>query len=233
MKNRGLIVTTAAIALAIIGCARESSQPDSTETAATARPMPKPKPTSTTAAATRPASLAGMPGPLTPEPGFQHGRRLEQKAPVVNLKHTGTIGEVLEGDVYSFKLLSLGPCGEQPDPKMAKVDARRVVAAEVEITAKQELNVSPRDVVIGVGGVSFAGSVDQKRTIEGCTPLLKFSRLPSKQVAKGFVLFDVPVTGPGSDLAAMGLRYQPTRFGGAGSVLIPSLATAAKPRGGR
>jgi hypothetical protein len=229
MKNRGLIVTTAALALATIGCARESSQQNSTETAAPARPMPKPTPASTTAAATRPASLAGMPGPLTPEPGFQHGAPLEQKAPVVNLKHTGTLGEVLEGDVYYFKLLSIRPCGEQPDPKTAKVDARRVVAAEVEVTAKEELNVSPRDVVIGVGGIRFNGSVDQQRTIEGCTPLLKFSRLPSKQVAKGFVLFDVPVTGPGSDLTEMGLMYQPTRFGGSGRVLIPSLATAAKP----
>ena len=144
----------------------------------------------------------------------------------MSVKHTGKLGELLEGDVYYFKLSSIRPCGEQPDPKTAKPNARRVVAAEVEITAKEELNVSPRDVTIGVGGIVFNGSVDRKRTIEGCSPLLEISRLRSKQAAKGYVLFDIPVTGPGSDLGEMGLIYQPTRFGGAGRVLVQSLSSA-------
>lgn len=224
--NANLIATFVMSALMTSGCAREPSKPDSTGPAATTRPTAKPKPASTTPAATQPASLAGMPGPLTPEPGFHHGKPAEPKAPV-NVKHTGKVGELLDGDVYSFKLLSIGPCGEQPDPKTAKPAARRVVAAEVEITAKEELNVSPRDVAVGVGGILFNGSVDQKRVLEGCAPLLKFSVLRPKQVAKGFVLFDIPVTGPGSDLSEMGLIYQPTRFGGAGRVLVQSLSSPA------
>jgi hypothetical protein len=225
LRNRNLVATIATV-LVMAGCAREPSKPDSTNGAA-ARRTAKPKPANTTPA-TQPASLAGMSGPLTPEPGFHHGKALEQKAPAVNVKHTGKVGELLEGDVYSFKLVSIGPCGEQPDPKTAKPSARRVVAAEVEITAKDELNISPRDVVIGVGGVTFNGSTNQKRVIAGCSPLLEISRLRSKQVAKGFVLFDIPVTGPGSDLGEMGLIYQPTRFGGAGRVLVPSLVTAPR-----
>lgn len=224
--NPNVVAAIATSALMAFGCAREPSKADSSEAAATARPVAKPKPATTPPAETQPASLAGMPGPLTPEPGFHHGKSVDPKAPAVNVKHTGKVGELLDGDVYSFKLLSIAPCGEQPDPKTAKPSARRVVAAEVEITAKDELNISPRDVVIGVGGIVFNGSVDQKRSLEGCSPLLKFSVLRPKQVAKGYVLFDVPVTGPGSDLAEMGLIYQPTRFGGAGRVLIPSLAIA-------
>lgn len=222
-RNQNLLAAIVSSALVIIACAREPSKPEPTE-AATTRPLAKPKPTSTTPAPTQPASLAGMPGPLTPEPGFHQGGPADPKVPAVNVKHTGKVGELLEGDIYTFKLVSIGPCGEQPDPKTAKPSARRVVAAEVEITAKQGLNVSPRDVAVGVGGIVFTGSVDQKRVLDGCAPLLKFSVLRPKQVAKGFVLLDLPVNGPGSDLAEMGLIYQPTRFGGAGRVLVQSLA---------
>ena len=112
------------------------------------------------------------------------------------------------------------PCGEQPDPKTAPPTARRVVAAEVEVTAKGEFNVSPRDAVLGVGGITFPGSVDRKRKLPGCTPLLPIAALRAKEVAKGFVLFDIPVSGPGSNLAEMNLVYHPTRFGGAGQVLV-------------
>jgi len=225
IRSPKLVVTIVASALIAIGCAREPSKFDASKATATARPIAKPKAGTTPPAETQPASLAGMPGPLTPEPGF-HGRPAVPKVPAVNVKHTGKVGELLEGDVYFFKLLSIAPCGEQPDPKTAKPSARRVVAAEVEITARSELNVSPRDVMIGVGGISFHGSVDRTRSIDACRPALPISSLRPKEVAKGFVLFDIPVTGPGSDLAEMGLIYQPTRFGGAGRVLIPSLATA-------
>jgi hypothetical protein len=228
LRNGNLIATLGCGALVAFGCAREASNSDSTEPVATARPAAKAKPRSTTAAATEPASLAGMPGPLTPEPGFQHGGAVEKKVPPKNFKHTGKLGELLEGDVYFFKLLSIEPCGEQPDPETVKPAARRVVAAEVEITAKTELNVSPRDVAIGVGGIVFNGSVDQKRVLEGCTPQLSFGTLRGRGVAKGFVLFDIPVIGPGSNVDEMSLAYQPTRFGGAGRVLVPSLA--ASPR---
>ena len=160
-----------------------------------------------------------MPGPLTPEPGFEHGKP-NVPSPPVAVKSSGEIGEQLEADVYSFKLLGMKPCGEQPDKATAPPAARRVVAAEVEITAKKDFNVNPRDVAIGVGGITFNGSVDQKRKLADCMPLLRIDVLRAKQVAKGFVLFDIPVSGPGSDLHEMNLAYRPTRFGGAGQVMI-------------
>jgi hypothetical protein len=208
-------------------CARETSDAPSTD------PRSKPpgaspiKPASTAPIAIRTASH-GMPGPLTPEPGFEHGKKHETP-PAVNVKHTGNVGELLEGDVYFFRLVSIKPCGEQPDTATVSPTARRVMGAEVEVTAKQEMNLSPRDVSIGVGGIVFSGSVDQKRKLEGCAPLLKIMPIKPKQVARGFVLFDIPVTGPGSDLAEMGLIYQPTRFGGAGRVLVRPLTTPVKP----
>ena len=213
-----LLFVTGLCVVASIGCEKSSTNPREEPAK---KPIPAPKATAapTDPAATRLAAH-GMPGPLTPEPGFEHASPHVPKSPPVAVKHTGEMGELLEGDMYSFKLLSMKPCGEQPDPKTAPPTARRVVAAEVEVTAKGEFNVSPRDVAVGVGGIVFNGSVDQKRKLPGCSPLLRISVLREKQVAKGFVLFDIPVSGPGSDLREMSLVYKPTRFGGAGQVLV-------------
>ncbi len=211
-----LLLLTALVALVTLGCARKSSN---TRDAPPAKPAVTAKAKAAPANATRPVSH-GMPGPLTPEPGFEHGASSVPKAPTVNVKSMGEMGELLEGNAYFFKLLSMKPCGEQPDPATALPAARRVVAAEIEVTAKGEFNVSPRDVAIGVGGITFRGSVDPKRKVPGCTPLLGISVLRDKDVAKGFVLFDIPVSGPGSDLHQMNLVYHPTRFGGAGQVMV-------------
>ena len=125
------------------------------------------------------------------------------------VKHSGsgTPGERLEGDVYYFQLRSLKTCDSEG----------KVAGVEVEIEAKSKLSVTPRDVVIGKGGIQFSSSLDFERKLPGCTPLLKISTLQKGQVARGFVLYDLPAR-PGDDLR---LVYQPTRFGGAGYVTAP------------
>jgi hypothetical protein len=136
----------------------------------------------------------------------------------------GKLGEGLEGDVSYFKLVSLKPCGDattRADPE-AKKDpkARAVFAAEVEIVAKTRLNVSPRDLSLGTGGYTFMASVDPKREIKGCTPLLQITRLQPKESAKGFVLFDLPAWGPGSNVNELSLMYHPARFGGSTQLFV-------------
>jgi hypothetical protein len=123
------------------------------------------------------------------------------------LKSTGKVGELLESDVYFFKVRSLRTCDA----------SGKVAGVEVEIEAKTKLAVSPRDVVIGKGGITFTAGLNFERKLPGCTPLLGLSVLQKGQVARGFVLFDVPRP-PGSDLT---LIYQPTRWGGAGYVSVP------------
>jgi hypothetical protein len=125
----------------------------------------------------------------------------------VPLKNTGKLGERLEGDVYYFELLGLRTCDA----------SGKVAAVEVEIEAKTRLTVSPRDVAIGKGGITFTGGLNFDRQLPGCAPLLGISVLQKGQVTRGFVLFDVPRR-PGSDLT---LIYQPTRWGGAGYVSVP------------
>lgn len=133
----------------------------------------------------------------------------------LSVKTTGRLGERLEGDVYYFKLLGSRTC-----------DALgKVAAVEVEIEAKTRLTVSPRDVAIGKGGITFTGGLNFDRKLPGCTPLLGISVLRKGQVASGFVLFDVPGR-PGGDLA---LIYQPTRWGGAGYVSVPLETWSAPP----
>ena len=158
-----------------------------------------------------------MPGPIRPETEVHHA----SPPPAKPLKNMGSIGETLEGDVYAFKLISVKPCEDQPgtlppDDPMARI----VVGAEVEITAKTKLNVSPRHLGMGKGGILFDGSVDQKRQLKGCTPLLNVALLKKDDVTKGFVLFDIPASGPGSNWKEMNLVYLPQRFGGSSQVLV-------------
>ena len=211
-----LLRMTALGMLVAFGCARETpSSASKTNAAGASKPSPAMR------SETRSATHTNVPGPLR-ESGFQHGRHAAPSAAPAPLKNVGKLGEALESDVFTFKLVSVAPCGEQPDPATAKPSARRVVAAEVEITAKQGLTISPRDVAIGVGGIVFNGATDRARKLDGCNPRLETSVLLPEKSTRGYVLFDIPVTGPGSDLAQMGLIYQPTRFGGAGPVMVPS-----------
>jgi hypothetical protein len=213
----------ACAALALAGCTKDAPNDALAKPAAASRSAPKPAAAQQERPATGETTLAGMPGPLTPELGFEHGGKPNARpAPSAPLKNVGKVGELLESDVFTFKLVSIAPCGPAPDPKTAAPNARRVVAADVEITAKEGMSVSPRDVAIGVGGIVFNGSLDSKRKVEGCGALLAPGVLLPEKSAKGRVLFDIPVTGPGSDLGQMGLIYQPTRFGGAGAVMVRS-----------
>jgi len=139
---------------------------------------------------------------------------VEAVAASASVKHSGKLGERLEGDIYYFELRSVRACDE----------AGKIVGVEVEIEAKEKLNVSARDVTIGRGGVAFNASLDLARKLPGCTPLLGFSALQRGQVARGFVTFDLPT--PRRDL---GLIYQPTRWGGAGYVSVPQLEWVAAP----
>ena len=154
-----------------------------------------------------------MLGPVVPETSQHHAPPASKPR-----KTEGSIGEELEGDVSTFKLLSIGPCKGAPHPTDAAEakdpKARAVVAARVEVVAKTKLQVSPRDLSLRKPGMSFMSSVDPKREVEGCTPLLKVSALASTESAKGYVLFDLPAWGPGSDVKDLDLVYHPARFGG-------------------
>jgi hypothetical protein len=133
----------------------------------------------------------------------------------VSVKQSGTVGERLEADLYYFKLYGVRACDE----------AGKVLGVEVEVEAKARLSLSPRDVTIGRGGIGFNASMDPERKLPGCTPLLRASALRGGQVARGFVLFDLP-SAPRHELS---LIYQPTRWGGAGFVTVPRLNGPVSP----
>jgi hypothetical protein len=135
-------------------------------------------------------------------------------------KDQGLIGETLEGDAYLFKLVSIGPCGNAPNAAPDDPKGRVVIGAEVEITATKKVVTTPRHVSLGKDGITFFGDVNQKRVVKGCTPVLKVGHLGKGDVAKGFVLFDVPTAGPGSNCKELNLVYLPARFGGASQVLV-------------
>jgi len=197
------------LVVALVACARE--QPS--ETRAKPRPASAAKATAAPNVLTPAAELKKL-GPVLPEADHHH-----PPPPPKPLKTVGSMGDELEGDVSYFKLLSIKPCkdpkapaggsGGAPNPA-----ARNVVAAEVEIVAKTKLTVNPRDLMLGKGGITFNASVDPKRELAGCTPLLKLSWLKTRESAKGYVLFDLPASGPGSSLNELNLVYHPARFGG-------------------
>ena len=201
------------VALSLVACAREAPDEPPPKPAAAKPPIAK------TPAGPRPVDVMAKLGPVVPE---EHHH--QAAPPTQPLKTNGKMGEGLEGDVSYFKLLSVKPCGEvknraeaeaKKDPK-----ARAVYAAEVEIVAKSRMNVSPRDLSLGTGGYRFMASVDPKRVIEGCTPLLPVTRLQPKESARGFVLFDLPAWGPGSNVNELELMYHPARFGGSTQLFV-------------
>jgi hypothetical protein len=201
-------------------CAREPEPPGGPAPKTNSKPkaavQPAKGPTIT------PAEAMARLGPVKPEEE-QH----EPPPPMETLKTEGKLGEVLEGDVSHFKLLSMRPCVDDKHPApsqeaMARKDpkARKVIAAEIEVVAKTRLNVAPRDLSLASGGITITSSVDPNREIKGCTPLLKFSRIQAKDTVRGFVLFDLPTWGPGSNLNEFKLIYHPARFGGAVALYV-------------
>jgi hypothetical protein len=201
----------------VLGCARAEPQ-RSAEKSPPVRAVPaKPAVQNVTS----PAAELGKLGPVVPESEHHH----VTPPPKAPLKTVGVIGEELEGDVSHFKLLSIRPCKDSKLPPAGSGGApnpaaRNVVAAEVEIVAKKKLTVNPRDLALGKGGITFSASVDPKRELEGCTPLLKLAWLRPNESAKGFVLFDLPAWGPGSNVNELHLVYHPARFGGSAQVYV-------------
>lgn len=190
LTSKGWLASTALLAL--MACKREPP------------PAPVAKPRVAAKVLVKPAPPVSMPDALPPAEAEAHAEAVQASAVV---KYRGKRGERLEGDVFHFTLLGSRLC--EKDGKVAGV--------EVEIEAKARLSVSPRDVVIGKGGVTYNASLDVSRKLSGCAPLLPISSLRKGQTARGFVLFDLP-SRPGEDLQ---LIYQPTRWGGAGYVTVP------------
>ena len=214
-------------ALAVVGCKSEtvdsSALAETTQPSVTAAPASSAKPTAESSAAVPSPTAQGSGGPESTE-----------AAP----KTIGRTGEVLTGDVYAFKAISVQPCGgsarkpvgqparsaapaNEPVAPQASASAPShnesvVIGALVEITAKGRLSISPRDMQLASGGIIFYGSIDDKRRLPGCTPLLKRSMIQNDGVAKGYVLFDVPLPEPRS----LELTYRPTRWGGATPVRV-------------
>ena len=206
------------VALSCAACAREPSNGPAPKPGAQTPPAsvkPAKKPTIT------PAEAMAKLGPVKPE-DEQHA----PPPPTAPLKTEGKLGDVLEGDVSHFKLLSVRPCVDDKNPAPSSdtaakdPKARKVIAAEIEVVAKTNLNVAPRDLSLATGGIVITSSVDPKREIQGCTPLLKFTRLSAKGTARGFVLFDLPTWGPGSNVNEFKLIYHPARFGGAVALYV-------------
>jgi hypothetical protein len=208
-------------ALACAACAREPEPSANPALKSSGKPkadvaQPAQKPTIT------PAEAMAKLGPVKPE----HEHHVPPP-PAEPLKTEGKLGDVLEGDISHFKLLSMRTCVDDKNPApspeaVARKDpkARKVVAAEVEVVAKTRINVAPRDLSLAVGGISITSSVDPKREIKGCTPLLKFQRIQAKETVRGYVLFDLPTWGPGSNLNEFKLIYHPARFGGAVALYV-------------
>lgn len=161
----------------------------------------------------KPPPPVNMPGAI-PQAELQGDQPVAARE-TATVRYSGNVGERLEGDVYFFQVHSLETCDK----------AGKVAGVEVEIEAKSKLSVSPRDVVIGRGGIRFTASLDFKRELPGCTPLLEISILLKGQKARGYVLYDLP-SRPTNDLR---LIYQPTRFGGAGFVTAPLKDWALSP----
>jgi hypothetical protein len=155
--------------------------------------------------AQKPPPPVNMPGAI-PQAEL-HGDQPTPARETAAVKYSGDVGERLEGDVYFFQVHSLKTCDA----------AGKVAGIEVEIEAKSKLSVSPKDVVIGKGGIRFTASLDFKRNLPGCTPQLEISALKRGEKVRGYVLYDLPWR-PTDDLR---LIYQPTRWGGAGYVTAP------------
>lgn len=175
-------------------------------------PVPSAKPRVVGKASPKPAAPVLMPGAVPQAERDAHAHAVQASTTV---KYSGAIGERLEGDIYYFKVLATRVCDV----------AGKVAGVEIELEAKEQLAVSPRDVVIGKGGIAFNASQDLQRKLPACSPLLRISTLKSGQVARGFVLFDLP-SPPANDLQ---LIYQPTRWGGAGYVTTPLTSWSGAP----
>jgi hypothetical protein len=161
-----------------------------------------PAPARASAKATPPETIRAvhMPGALA------HAESIASAAttPLPIFKNEGKLGERLETDLYYFRARV---------PRFCDATGK-LIGVEVEIEAKSRISVSPRDVVIGKGGIAFNASMNLERKTAGCGPLLPIRVLQKGEVVAGFVIFDLPFR-PGNDL---GLIYQPTRWGGAGFV---------------
>jgi hypothetical protein len=211
-------------ALAVVGCKSETT--DGSALAETTQPSVTATPASLRAppAADRPASAEptaqSSAAALRPAAQGSSGTESAQAAP----KTVGRTGELLTGDVYAFRAISVQPCGGSAHKSVAPQASASapshnesvVIGALVEIAAKGRLSISPRDAQLVSGGITFYASVDDKRRLVGCTPLLKRSMIQKDQVAKGYVLFDVPLPEP----RTLELMYRPTRWGGATPVRV-------------
>ena len=216
MNYRSLWVA-ALCATALLACRKEPEEISRSERpkATAVSVVPAAAQAATPAAPPNPSALHGMPGALGVE-----SEEMAVTVPVPGVKSTGTVGDRLEGDVYLFKMLSSTPCGAALDAKAEAEPAapagKSVVGVKVRIDAKSRLGISPRDVTLHRGGVTFYASVSPDRRLKGCTPLLKVSSLRKKESIEGFVLFDLP----SPDLKGLELEYRPTRWGGAGQVRV-------------
>jgi hypothetical protein len=206
--QRHIIVTS--IGLCALGlsaaCEKTPTEPSSNEPRLAA-PAPS---------APRPAvPIPGMPPGFAIDGGEQRVGHATVGAELPKLKVLGKVGEQLEGDVYFFKTLSVKQCEGSPAAGGNAKIKPLVIGAEVEIKAKRQLNISPRDVRLGSGGVVFYASVDPQRQEKGCEPMIRHGSLGAEQVIRGYVVFDVPPPEP----PKLQLTYAPTRWGGAGSVV--------------
>jgi hypothetical protein len=220
---RGII----ALALILSACRREHSEKPSDKSGVE---PPSARPEVVSRPAPGPSALRealGIPADVNME---THGPAVTPAA-AKKLKSHGALGDLLEGDVYFFTAESVQPCGEPPASTGGGEQTTVVVGAKVKIKAKSKLTFSPRELSLQSGGVTLNASMDLKRELEGCTPLLKISWLKKDDVIEGFVLFDVPTPEPKN----LRLSYLPTRWGGASAtgVKLPECVTCTGARPAR
>jgi hypothetical protein len=205
--QRHIIVTGIGLSVLAAACEKTPTEPSTTDRRAA-------------------GPAASAPRAAVPIPGMPPGFALDGggdrdighatvAAELPKLKVLGKVGEQLEGDVYFFKTLSVKQCESSPAAGANAKTKPLVLGAEVEIKAKRQLNISPRDVRLGSGGIVFYASVDAQRQEKGCEPMIRHGSLAADQVIRGYVVFDVPAPEP----PKLQLTYAPTRWGGAGSVV--------------
>jgi hypothetical protein len=137
------------------------------------------------------------------------------------------LGEWVEGKALRFRVTAIRDCGSAAAGRSALT---QVAFAVHVIAGAGEVFVSPRDITLEGGGVILQTIGARAPLVERCGKVLTAQRLPARQSVEGLVVFAVsPEFRSGPDLT---LAYRPTRWGGAGRLLVrvPRCLEACKER---
>ena len=121
----------------------------------------------------------------------------------------------VETQSYKVKLDEIVRCAEGGD-----AGARPRIGVSVRVTSRHELFVASRDFALKRGGILVDPERFDVKVTAKCSPLLPQKEIQPGQVARGFVVFDLPPSFQ-AGRGEIALVYHPTRWGGAPRVSIP------------